>query len=164
MHRPAAGLLSLWLTLCLAACQTTPRIPPQWAKAEVSVPSERVLFEVSVLALEEHAFPLGTDFDPATLEAVSGWKNDLAPFRGQGRRERAHVKYRHQGEGAYGVELRVESEVNMDHVRPLDLRYAKWEPAADDFEEAEVLLQRIRSYIGQEIELSPEAPLPWERD
>lgn len=160
MLRPASSLcLSL---IALAACQTGPRVEPQWATAEVRVPSERVLFEVSVLALEQHRFPLGTAFDPAELEAITGWKNDLAPFRGDGRRERAHLLFRPKQDGLYGIELRIESEVNMDNVRPLDLSYAKWEPTADDFDEAQVLLQRIRAYIGEEIQLSPDQKLPWE--
>lgn len=150
--------------LALAACQMPNYVEPQWATAEVRVPSERVLFEVSVLALEQHRFPLGTDFDPAELEAVTGWKNDLAPFRNEGRRERVHLRFRPREDDLYGVELRVEAEVNTDHVRPLDLSYAKWERTADDFEEARVLLQRIRAYIGEEIEIGPEQqPLPWER-
>jgi len=153
--------LLLAAALCFA-CKSTTRIPPQWVSGEVRVPSERVLFEVSAMALEQHGFELGSDFDPAALEAVSGWKHDLAPFRGQGWRERVHLKYRPQGEGAYQVEARIETQVNMDHVRPLDLRYAKWEPAEDDLEEAEILLERIRAYVGGEIELSPERPLPWE--
>jgi hypothetical protein len=161
--RPARDLcLAL---MALAACQGMPQyVEPQWTKAEVRVPSERVLFEVSVLALQQHRFPLGTDFDPAELEAVSGWKNDLAPFRNEGRRERAHLRFRPGKDDLYGVELRVEVEVNTDHVRPLDLSYAKWEPTADDVEEARILLQRIRAYIGEEIEIGPEQqPLPWER-
>jgi predicted Rdx family selenoprotein len=48
-------------------------------------------------------------------------------------------------------------------VRPLDLSYAECERTDDDFPEAQVLLQRIRAYIGEEVELSPEQPLPWER-
>ena len=161
--RPANRLCCLCL-MAIASCQMmAPQVEPLWAAADVRVPSERVLFEVSVLALEQHGFPLGTDFDPASLEATTGWKNDLAPFRGQGRRERVHLQFRPKEDGLYGVEVRVECERNMDHVRPLDLSYAEWERTDDDFPEAQVLLQRIRAYIGEEIEVSPEQPLPWER-
>ena len=155
---PAAALVAVLLA---PACQTA-RYRPEWTAGEVSAPSERILWQVTVLALEKHQFPMGTDIDPVAMEAVSGWRNQLQPFRRQGYRERAHVRYSHVGGGDYEVEVRVEHEVNAELAKPLDLQYAKWEEAPDDTEEARVLLQRIKAYMGGEFEVSPEERLPWE--
>ncbi len=161
---PLGLLAACLLSVLLTACQSSPRHPPNWVSGEVAVPSERILWEVTVLALEQHGYPVGTKLDPVTLEAVTGWSNHAAPFRGKGYRERAHVKYARTEDGDYGVDVRVEREVNMDLVRPLDLSYAEWEPAPDNQEQAQILLQRIRAYVGGNFEMTPDEPLPWEGD
>ena len=150
----------VWIVLaCLtlafghASCASTNRYPPVWQVDEIEVPSERLLWEVTVFALEKEKFPLGTRLDPTTLTAISGWRNSLAPFKGKGRRERATVRYSAVGPHLYRVEIRVEREINQDPVRPMDLSYAKWESAPDSQENAMVLLQRIRSWIQPGLEM-----------
>jgi len=160
--RPPLRALAPLLLALAAACSSTPHVKPQWSTGQVNVPSERILWEVTMLALEKQEFPVGSRIDPVALEAVTGWRNHLAPFRGEGYRERAHVKYRHTGGGTYEVDVRVEREANMDISRPLDARYAKWEPSPDDSQKAGILLQRIKAYVGGEIEVNPAEPLPWE--
>jgi hypothetical protein len=155
---PAAALVA---TLLAPACHTT-RYKPEWSAGELSAPSERILWQVTVMALEKHKFPIGADIDPVAMEAISGWRNQLQPFRRQGYRERAHVRYSHVGGGDYEVEVRVEHEVNTELAKPLDLQYAKWEEAPDDTEEARVILQRIKAYMGGEFEVSPKERMPWE--
>ena len=41
--------------------------------------------------LEHH--DTGTDLDPASHTALSGWRYSLAPGRGKGRRERAEIEW-----------------------------------------------------------------------
>lgn len=146
-------LACLTLAWGLEACASTNRHPPMWQVDEIEVPSERLLWEVTVFALEKEKFPLGTHLDPTTLTAVSGWRNSLAPFKGKGRRERAEVRYTAIGPKLYRVEIRVEREINQDPVRPMDLSYAKWESAPDSQDAAMVLLQRIRSWIQPGLEM-----------
>lgn len=147
------------LVLCLlpalgsASCASTNQHPPMWQVDEIEVPSERLLWEVTVFALEKEKFPVGSRLDPSTLTAISGWRNSLAPFKGKGRRERAEVRYTPVGPKLYRVEVRVEREINQDPVRPMDLSYAKWESAPDSQENAMVLLQRIRSWIAPGLEM-----------
>lgn len=143
----------LVLPLALTSCETTSKYPQQWQSDEIEVPSERLLWEVTVFALEKERYPVGTDLDPSTLTALSGWRNSLAPFKGKGRRERAEVRYTVLGPKLYRVEVRVEREINDDHVRPMDLSYAKWEPAPDSQEAAMILLQRIKSWIAPSLEM-----------
>lgn len=143
----------LALGFCLSACAATSRHPELWQIDEIEVPSERLLWEVTVFALEKEKFPVGSNLDPSTLTAVSGWRNSLAPFKGKGRRERAEVRYSAVGPRLYRVEVRVEREINQDPVRPMDLSYAKWESAPDSQETAMVILQRIRSWIAPGLEM-----------
>jgi hypothetical protein len=146
-------LAALVLSFALGACQTSKRYPPQWSTSEIEVPSERLLWEVTVFALEKERFPVGTQLDPTTLTAVSGWRNSLAPFKGKGRRERAEVRYKAVGPRLYRVEVRVEREINQDPVRPMDLSYAEWESAPDNQEAANILMQRIKSWIAPGLEM-----------
>ena len=158
---PLARLLPLVLALVGAACQSGPKYPPDWKAREIEVPSDRLLWEVTVFALQKESFPVGSQMDPSTLVALSGWRYSLAPFRGQGFRERAEVRFRPIGPRRYKVEVRVQKELNMDPVRPLDISYAEWEEAPDNAEAAQVLLQRIESWVAPELRLESErAPRP----
>ena len=142
-----------FLLLCACAMTSSSEEQGSWVSDEISVVSERILWEVTVLSLQKHDFPIGSGVDPTTMRAVTGWRNDLAPFRGQGFRERAHVRYEGVGPGRYEIHVRVEHQKNMDITRPTDARYAKWEPGEDDTVEASVILQRIKAWIGQDFEL-----------
>ncbi len=156
--RARRWLSSLLLLPWPGACASSSKYAPEWQEDEIEAPSDRLLWEVTVFALEKERFPLGAQIDPVTLTAVSGWRNSLQPFRGKGRRTRAEVRYEPLGPGRYKVRVRVEQEVNMDIVRPLDLTYAKWEEAPDDPQAAAVILQRVRSWIGPQLELKSSGP------
>lgn len=160
--RPLLVTLLLALTALGAACQSGKKHPPQWQVDEIDVPSDRLLWEVTMFALEKEGYPTGTDLDPASHTALSGWRYSLAPWRGKGRRERAEIVFEPLGPLQWRVKARVEQELNMDMVRPMDLSYAEWEPAPDNPEAALVLIQRIRTWIAPQLELrsrsGPPAP------
>ena len=127
-------------------------------------PADSVLWQVTLLALEKQGFPLGSGLDPTTMTATTGWKLQLAPFRGRGTRHEATVRYEPLGGGKYKVQVRVRKELNMALVNQLDPTYAEWEPAPDDVDMARVLLQHIRARLDPTLELRPEDedPLaPW---
>jgi hypothetical protein len=132
----------------LSGCASEP--PAQWATGTVTASSERVLWQVTILALEKTDFPVGARLDPATLTATSGWKYSLAPFRGKGFREQCEVHYTPTGPRDYDVQVRVRREKNMDIVQPLDVTYAQWEADADNPERAGVVLQYVKSLLGHE--------------
>jgi len=155
----ATSLLGLAVLSSCAVFQPPSRYPEEWRSGEVTTASERILWEVTVLSFEKADFPLGTGLDPTAMEAVSGWRNNLAPFRGQGFRDRAMVRAERVGPDRYRIDVRVEHQVNMDVSRPLDARYAKWEAAPDDVDLAGVLLQRIQAWVGGELEVG-ERPRP----
>ena len=121
---------------------------PAWRQGKVIASSERVLWEVTVLALEKSGFPLGSGLEPGKLDAKSGWMISLAPFRGKGFREQAEVRYTPLKDREYKVEVRVRREKNDDLVHPLDVSYAEWEPEADNAERAAIVLQYIKSMLG----------------
>jgi len=153
----AHALLACALLAGAPACKSSSEFPPAWKEGELSVPSDRLLWEVTVFALESERFPVGSGLDPTTRVATSGWKHSLAPFRNQGWREQAQVRYELVAPGRYRVEVRVVRQTNDDMVRPLDLRYAKWKDGPDDEETAQVLLQRIKAWVGVAAETPPRA-------
>jgi hypothetical protein len=137
--------------LFLCSCKSTPEEPEGfWAKAELQAASEKILDETTQLALHKQGYPgrrgLESDLSIETL-----WQNHLAPFRGQGYRLQALVKYTPLGAGRYECAVRVKKQKNQALVRPLDLSYAEWEWVEDDEDSARILLQLIRSYFGPEV-------------
>lgn len=143
------ALLPLSLAgLLTTGCASEP--PADWVMSSVTASSERVLWQVTVLALEKTEFPIGARMDPGTLTATSGWKYSLAPFRAKGYREQCEIQYAHKGPREFDVRVRVKREKNMDIVQPLDITYAQWEPDADNAERAGVVLQYIKSLLGSE--------------
>jgi hypothetical protein len=145
-------LLSLLLVLpvlSLAACQSSPKVDPVWVEGEIESPSTHLVWQVSLVALQKAGYPVGAEVDPTTLRAISGWKQSLAPFRGQGSREQAEVTFTHMEEGRYQVRVRVRRERNMDIIRPLDPTYADWEAQADNSLAARRILQLILSLLDE---------------
>ncbi len=148
------GLLSgACCALALAACNSGPKYPANWKTAEVAAPSENILWAVASQEMQRMGFPLGAGADPSLLVMSSAWKTQLAPFKGDGLRQRAEVRFEVLKSGRYGVEVRVVKEVNDDIVRPLDPSYAKWIEAPDDVETAQVLLHRIQARLGAKLEV-----------
>jgi len=142
------GFVGLLACALLQGCQSEPT--PNYATSTVTASSERVLWQVTILALEKCGFPIGARLDPSTLTATSGWLISLAPFRGKGFRAQCEVHYTPKGPRDYDVQVRVRREKNMDIVQPLDLTYAQWEPDEDDVERAGVVLQYVKSLLGNE--------------
>lgn len=164
MKTPALRLAAALLLAALGSCSSAPKEPdPAWSRAEVEAPSGRVLWEYAILALNKTGFPLGSQVDPTTLTAESGWKNTLLPFKGQGFRQKALVRIHPEGEGRYEVEVRVQKQTNEALARPTDLRYAEWEWTEDDAVAAGVLLHHIRAYLLPSLEpqdAQEDLPLP----
>ena len=136
---------------------SAPPPPPQWVSTQVQAGNERLLLEVTELALRKSGFPVGAGLDPAHLRATSGWKISLAPFKGKGFREQAEVKYTRAAEGRFKVDVRVRRERNEDLVRPMDLTYAQWEADPDNVERARVVLTFVQSLLstGEEVLSKP---------
>ncbi len=140
-------LLLFCLLLLSTACQsTTPK--PVWVEREVPLASQRVLWEVSRLAMEREGFPvLMTGFEARSREAHSGWRIDLHPFKGEGFRERAVIGYDTGPAGKLLIRARVQHEINDNIAKPLDPAHASWKPAADNEGRAKVMLQYVQSML-----------------
>lgn len=143
--------LSFGASACFGA-----RNDPRWIDSRVEAPSDNVLWEVTVVALQKNGFPIGSGLDRSRLVAVSGWHTSLAPFKGEGYRERCHVEYTPVEGKSYTVRVRVERERNEDIVRPLDLSYAKWEPDPDDERRANMVLGYVQTMLGGDFKLGSE--------
>jgi hypothetical protein len=127
------------------------RVDPVWVESSVRAPTEQVLWDAALLALQKQDYPLGAVLDRSTGQLVSGWKMSLAAFRGQGWRTKAWIEFDRESAGQYLVQVRVQKETNEDIIRPLDPSHAKWEEAEDDDRAARILLQTIRSYLGPDL-------------
>ncbi|NOT30653.1 MAG: hypothetical protein HOP15_09430 [Planctomycetes bacterium] len=127
----------------------------RWRTLEVSVASDRVLWQLALLALQSQGYPLGAGTDPGARQLESGWKTDLQPFKGDGRRWRALVRMTPLEPGRWKLEARVKCERNQNLVTPLDPVRTEWEPSSDDEAQAQILLQHIRSRLQPELEIQP---------
>jgi hypothetical protein len=143
--------LAAALALGSVACATGK--PSEWQTVEVRAASQRVLWQITAVAIEQEGFPIGAGLDPSTQIATSGWRLDLAPFKGQGFREQVQVKNERLEAGRFKLHVRVAKESNEDLVAPMDPSRAKWKKAPDDPERAQILIQRIKSLLGTELEL-----------
>lgn len=155
MNSSADRAASSWRAVCLLGlvawlgwgCKSS-EPKAEWMHDTVTAASERVLWEVTGLALEKSGFPGGTGLEPGRLIAVSGWHVSLAPFRGKGFREQCEVRYTPAGPREYRVDVRVRREKNDDLVKPLDITYADWKLEPDNPEHAQIVLQYIKSMLG----------------
>lgn len=128
----------------------------EWTEASLTAASDRVLWQVTLLSLEKAGFAPGTEMDPVELVARSTWNLSLAPFKGDGFREQAIVRYVRLGEGRYDMAVRVRRERNDAMDNPLDAARAKWVEEPDNVERARIVLQFVRSFLGEEpIEVAP---------
>lgn len=126
----------------------------RWSTIEVDAPSDRVVWQLALLALQSQGYPLASGTDPGARAVQSGWKTDLQPFRGEGERRRAMMRLAALEPGRWKVEARVQVEHNKNLVSPLDPARADWKPSADDEMAARTLLQHVRA------RLAPELPVP----
>lgn len=154
MTRPLLALVLLPL-LALGACSAFQRkVEPVWRDVEVKTSSESVIFEVATMSLQKAGYPVGIGADAAAREVVSGWYVSEAPFKGDGYRQKATVRYEPSGPRAFKVSVRVQRETN-ESLRPLDPRYAEWTEAPDNVGESDRILQYVRSFLsdGSEFEV-----------
>lgn len=150
-----AALAVLIVAVGAVGCRSSAEGPDAvWQRGEVTAGSENLLWLVTRSALEGRGFPVGAGIDASAMTVRTGWRTELAPFRAKGVRRRAEVRYESLGSGRWAVEVRVQQQVNMDIVRPTDPTYAEWEWRDDDVQEARVLLQRLRSQLQQELDVS----------
>lgn len=146
-HRRAALALLSLLWAFTSGCSLTP--PPVYVTGDVPGASDRVLWEVVRMTLEEQNFPVVVSgFDPVSKSVMSMWHISLHPFRGNGFRTRAEVSYAAAGPGQIEVTVRVEKQINQNIAKPLDPEYADWKDDADDEARARLILARIQARLG----------------
>lgn len=142
-------LISLGAVTVLCACQANPN-DPKWIDTTVEPPNQTVLWQVTIESLKKVRFPIGADFEPGKLRGVSGWDNELAPFKSEGYRERCHIEYTPTTGRRYAMKVRVERETNEDITHPLDLSYADWQPAPDNDARARLMVAQVKGQLGPE--------------
>jgi len=153
--------MNLWIrmtlgwcfAMLLTACQSGRDIPAQWISTTASAPSESAIWEVALQALAEQKFPIGAGVDAGARVATTGWKTSLAPFKGEGYRQRARLTLEPLEGGRYKLSLQVEKDTNEELVRPMDLSFAQWEAAPDDVQTAKILISKIDARLGEALEI-----------
>ncbi len=156
--------LSFMIALFFACgCSSTPGDPEKegaWKEVEVHSPSDRMLWQLTLLSLQNMGFPLGSGLDPTAGVVQTGWKTELQPFRGQGTRARAYLRLEPLEPGLWKVRARVQRERNMALAAPLDPQRAEWKEAPDDETAALILLRHIQARLDSGNEPALPAPDP----
>ena len=151
------SLPALLLAFLAAACVSQARQDAldskeaRWSSIEVEAPSDRVVWQLALLALSSQGYPLAAGTDPGARAVQSGWRTDLQPFQGEGQRRRAMLRLEALEPGRWKVEARVQVEHNKNLVSPLDPARADWKGAADDETAARTLLQHVRARLAPEL-------------
>ena len=154
MQLPSLRLILLACLLPFAAsCASSDKEPePVWTSAVVESANDRILWQVGLRACDKLDFPLRAGLDPSTMVIETGWRTNLQPFKGDGTREKAELRFVPEDKGVWRIEARVKRQVNMALAAPLDERYAEWKWTPDDFQTARVLVQHVRSYLMPDID------------
>jgi hypothetical protein len=135
---------------CLGGCKSSGP-EPKWIRKEVEAANDRLLIDVTALALQKSGFPVGAGIDPGNLTILSGWHTSLAPFRGEGWREQCEIRYVKKAPRHYEVAIHVRREKNDDLVHPLQIDYAQWIPEEDDVDRSRAVMQHIRSMLETDV-------------
>jgi len=150
------------LFLCLLgglalSCSSTPKEPKgKWVDEQLHAPSDRVLWQVALLAVQKMRFPLAAGLDPSEGVIHTGWKTTLQPFQGEGFRERAEIEVSPVEPGLWQVRARVKRQTNESLVAPLDPTRAEWEWAPDNPNSALILVQHMRALLPDELSFERE--------
>ena len=146
------SVLLLLLVSGLASCISVNREIP--AERTVVAKTEFELWQALRIAVDLSDYPVGGGADSAKREILSGWKLDLAPYRGKGFRTRVIASYQPSEDAstqepleAFDVTIRVEKDINESY-RSLDPAYADWKGAPDDLIAAKTIMQRLESLLG----------------
>jgi hypothetical protein len=139
-----------WLALCLSGCAmfSSSANDPKWIEETVEPPNEVILQQVTIHSLNKVGFPIGTGIEAGKLGGMSGWNTSLAPFKGEGYRERCYVEFEPLGGKRYHMRVRVEKQTNEDIMHPLDLSYADWTPAPDNDTRAKLVVGQVRAFLN----------------
>ena len=161
MKHALVVIVSSLLAFVSLACDSVARREHLDSKAEhwkditVAAPSDRVLWELILLSVQNMGFPLAAGTDPGARQVESGWKTDMQPFKGEGRRWRATVRMTPVEKGHWKLEARVMCEKNDNLVAPLDPVRAEWTQTNDDEQTAAILLHHVQSRLKPELEVKP---------
>jgi len=132
-----------------------------WVEGEVDARNEDILWDSALASLAKAGYPVGVGADPGKREIRTGWMKSAAPFKGRGYRQRATFTYGRLESQLYNVRVRVERERN-DSFQPLT--HGKWVADGDDEEQAQIVLQYIKSTLGGgELEIGAPPADPFKR-
>ncbi len=147
-----APALLLLLVPAFSACASVNRAIP--VERTVSAKTEFELWQALRIAVDMSDYPVGGGADSGKREIISGWKLDLAPYKGKGFRTRVLASYEPSASpgtsdplAAFEVTIRVEKDTNESY-RSLDPAYADWEGAPDDLIAAKTIMQRLEALLG----------------
>jgi hypothetical protein len=163
MNTPSISTYAILLVALMAPALTGCRVITKEHPVDrtVDAESERILWDALRLAVYKGKYPVGGGADPGTRLIRSGWKLDLAPFKGRGFRTRAIASYVPStgerkgvtsssavvGLEPFDVTIRIEKETN-ESLSPLNLDRAKWTRADDDLQAARELMQTFHGLLG----------------
>jgi hypothetical protein len=145
--RRSAGILAA--ALLLAGCQSGKTKGAERTDG-FPAPDREIVFDVAARTLRQQGYSIDLEnSSPETGVLVTRWTTQLAPFSGQGQRDKATVWVREVPGHAnyYVVEANVVREQNMEIVQPGNPIKAEWENAQRVPEVERILVRQIESYF-----------------
>jgi len=146
LHRIALLLPLLFLA---ASCGTTGSVFEEESVASGPLTDNYdFLWDVTKHTLEKKGYVLDRDeTDHAARYMETRWRENLAAFRYQGRRDRVMVKFVDAGTDELGIEVRVQQQRNENLEHPLESIEAEWEDIEPDKVRTEEILFLVKNYF-----------------
>jgi hypothetical protein len=108
------------------------------------------LWDVSKDTLERSGYVLDPDeTSHATGVLVTRWKENLAPFRYQGKRDQITLRILPVEGGQYEIAVHVRQQRNENLESPLESIKADWEDIEPDMIRTEQILFRVKNYFRE---------------
>ena len=107
------------------------------------------LWERSKAVLEREAFFIDLDQTRRSqLQVVTQWQTSLSPYRFEGKRRRAVVKFEQTEDEHWQVRVAVQQQKNGEIDEPMKSMAARWELDGSADARAEVILYKINAFFN----------------
>jgi hypothetical protein len=150
---PVGMKRSAWIPgalLLLAACQSGGKTAGVERTDGFPAPDREIVFDVAARTLRQQGFAIDVEnSSPETGVITTRWSTQLAPFSGQGQRDKATVYVRDVPghPNYYVVEANVVREINNEIVQPGNPIKAEWGNAKRVPEFERILVRQVESYF-----------------
>lgn len=149
-------MLPVLCVLLLTSCELTQSVRPSEGDMlsvdGIKALDIRVIWEIVKMEVERSGFQLDRDATNMNTGAFeTRWRNELAPFRYQGRRKKmiGFVREVPEGSKTFSVRATTWTQKNADIEDPMDPTKATWQDVEPDNGITQDLLRRLRRHFPE---------------